>query len=320
MREGARIVAVGDLNGADDALEAILRGTRLVDARGRWIGGSSELIQMGDIFNRGPGARRAFERLLKLRQEAARAGGRVTVLLGNHEVMMVLRNEAYATAEEYLSFATPAERKAWPARVNRAVLRILNDHGPRGPILPIGPRIEAWKITNAPGRAAMRRELGAKGRLGKIIRTLPIAHVAGGAVFVHAGLLPGWALGGVEILNLMGRDAWRTARFYGSLPRTHLFRNGAGPLWNRSIAEGNDARALQQTLDMLGVRRMVVGHTQTEHLGGDKGRVLLRQKDRLVCVDVGLRAGDVSSHAALVLQGASGWQWREGGLTPLFRG
>ena len=68
-----RIVAVGDLNGADSVLFDILRGTKLLDARGHWSGGTAELVQLGDIFNRGAGARHAIQLLLRLRGEARRA-------------------------------------------------------------------------------------------------------------------------------------------------------------------------------------------------------------------------------------------------------
>jgi hypothetical protein len=319
--KGPRIVAVGDLNGAYDALEAILRGTRLTDGRGRWIGGRSELVQVGDIFNRGSGARESFEMLLRLRGEAAAAGGRVVILLGNHEVMVALRNEAYCTEEEYLSFANARERSAWPVRVRRALRRILREHAARGPILPLGPRLDAWKVLNAPGRSALRRALGPSGRLGRAIRNLPIVHRSGDTVFVHAGLMPTWARRGVDGLNQQARLAWDAAgNFYGSHPRRSMFRNPAGPLWNRSLAEGSEGPgALTRSLELLGARRMVIGHTQTAYLGGTPGRILLRHGGRLVCVDVGLRGGDIQKRAALVIQGGAGWEWTEGGTRQLWR-
>ena len=318
--KAGRIVAVGDLNGAYDALEAILRGTRLVDARRRWIGGRAELVQVGDIFNRGDGARDAFELLLRLKKEAAAEGGRVVMLLGNHEVMVALRNEAYCTEEEYLSFASTRERRSWPLRVRRALRRILRDHAPRGPILPLGPRLDAWKVLNVPGRSGMRRALGPHGRLGRVIRGLPVAYTAGGTVFVHAGLTPAWARRGVEGLNQAARQAWGAAgTFYAGHSRRGIFRNPAGPLWNRTLAEGSDSRALTRSLELLGARRMVVGHTQTAHLGGTPGRIMLRHGGRLVLVDVGLRGGDISKRAALVIEGTSGWEWTEGGTRLLWR-
>jgi len=64
-----RVVAIGDLNGADQALEQMLLGLGLVDSRGRWRGGATQLVQLGDVFNRGPGARRALLRRAGVDQE-----------------------------------------------------------------------------------------------------------------------------------------------------------------------------------------------------------------------------------------------------------
>ncbi len=318
-----RIVAVGDLNAAGGVLVDILRGTGLVDRRERWIGGRAELVQIGDVWNRGGGARRAFELLLRLRGEARRAGGRVTVLLGNHEAMTALRNEAYCTEAEYLAFATERERRAWPEKVQEAMLRLYRAHGPRGPVLPIGPRLEAWRALHAPGRAAMRKALGERAALGKAVRRLPIAHLAGGALFVHAGLTPVWARHGVDELNRMARAAWAARpSFFQRLPRAHLFRVPNGPLWDRSLATERGplaARAAALSLALVGARRMVVGHTSTQHIpGGERGRIALRHGGRLVCIDVGLEDAPDSPRSVLVIEGDAGWEWTPRGARRLW--
>ena len=100
-----------------------------------------------------------------------------------------------------------------------------------------------------------------------------MAHFACDAVFVHAGLLPRFARLGVEGLNDEARKTWREApRFYGALSRRSVFRHPAGPLWTRELVEDHDPTALSKSLSLLGVRRMVVGHTQTAYLGGMPAR------------------------------------------------
>ena len=130
----SRLVAVGDLNGADDVLWDILRRTRLINSDGHWIGGRAQLVQLGDLFNRGGGARAALELLLRLKEEAVAVGGSVTVLLGNHEAMTCMGHEAYCTEEEYLSFATESERQEWPGHVEKAMWRLFREHPLRGPM------------------------------------------------------------------------------------------------------------------------------------------------------------------------------------------
>lgn len=318
----ARVVVIGDLNAADDALVEILRGTQLVDAKLRWRGGRAELVQVGDLFNRGAGALHALRLLLRLQREARRAGGKVTVLLGNHEVMTALRHEGYCTEAEYLSFASAAERRAWPARADRAFRRLLRDRR-SGVVLPLAPRFEAWKIENVPGKAALRRALGPRGAVGRALRRLPLAHQIDGSLFVHAGLLPEWAELGLDGLNRCARDAWALAgsRPLWKLPKKNVFRNPSGPLWDRSLARGGPEarRALARSLSLMGAERMIVGHTQTASLpGGREGHVQLVAGGLLVAVDVGLDSGDATPRAALIIEGSSGFEWTPRRTTKLW--
>lgn len=316
-------MVVGDLNGAFDALVEILIGTGLVNRKLRWTGGRDELVQVGDLFNRGSGALRALKLLRALQRQARSAGGRVTILLGNHEVMTALRHEGYCTEGEYLAFATAAERRAWPARVQRAMRRLVRRR-PQGIVTPIEPRLEAWKVEHAPGRAAMRRALGPRGTLGKVLRTLPVAYQSGEHLFVHAGLLPVWAELGVVGLNARARHDWAAVRGnrLWSLSKRSLFRAADGPLWDRSLVRGGPvARArLRETLRLLGARRMVVGHTQTGSLpGGEIGRVAVLSQGRLIAVDVGLGEGAAAPCAALIIEGKRGSEWTPDGVRRLWR-
>lgn len=311
-RAHQRIVVVGDLNGAYDVLLDILRGTKLINRRLEWCGGRSELVQLGDLFNRGEGALQALRLLLRLQRQARKDGGKVTVLLGNHEVMTALGHEGYCTEGEYLSFASARERRAWPARVARATRRLVRRR-PNGILLPIEPRLEAWKVEHVPGRAALRKELGPRGRLGRALRALPVAYQTQGHLFLHAGLLPDWAELGIDGLNDRAREAWAAAanRLW-SLPRRNLFRNPAGPLWDRSLVRGGAKAAadLKRSLSKLGATRMIVGHTPTESLpGGAVGKVLVLARGRLVAVDVGLKSGPSTPRAALILEGTRGLEW-----------
>jgi len=311
-RTSSKIVVIGDLNGAYDVLVDILRGTELVNRELAWRGGRAELVQMGDLFNRGDGGQQALRLLLRLQRQARKVGGKVTVLLGNHEVMSALGHEGYCTEGEYLSFASARERRAWPDRVERAMKRLVRQR-PKGILLPIQPRLEAWKIEHVPGRTALRKELGPRGKLGRALRALPMVYQAHGCLFVHAGLLPDWAELGVAGLNELARDTWtRAGNGLWSLPKKSVFRNPTGPLWDRSLVRGGvKARAsLNRTLRQLGAARMIVGHTQTESLaGGAAGRVLLLAGGRLIAVDVGLSSGPSTPRTALILDGPRGLEW-----------
>lgn len=108
-----RIVAVGDVHGDHAQLIRALRAAEVIDAEGKWIGGKTHLVQTGDVFDRGPTSRQAMDLLMRLEGEAARAGGGVHALIGNHEAMVLAGNWSYLTADEIDSFGGEEEfRKA----------------------------------------------------------------------------------------------------------------------------------------------------------------------------------------------------------------
>ncbi len=99
------LVAVGDIHGDFDDFTAILQRIGLIDAQHHWIGNRVTLVQLGDVLDRGPKPREAMDLLMALEKEAPKTGGRVMCLLGNHEVMNLMGDLRYVTAENYASFA-----------------------------------------------------------------------------------------------------------------------------------------------------------------------------------------------------------------------
>lgn len=108
VQDGRRIVAVGDVHGAADSFAAILQAAGLIDANKRWVGGRSVLVQTGDVTDRGAGTKAALDLLMSLEKQAAKSGGRVHFLLGNHEVMNLTGHMRDATPEIFASFGGEA--------------------------------------------------------------------------------------------------------------------------------------------------------------------------------------------------------------------
>jgi hypothetical protein len=84
-----KIVAVGDIHGDFKAFTKILKGTRLIDGKLHWTGGKTHLVQIGDVLDRGDYAKEILDLLMKLEKEAEEAGGKVHMLIGNHEEMNI---------------------------------------------------------------------------------------------------------------------------------------------------------------------------------------------------------------------------------------
>jgi hypothetical protein len=91
---------VGDVHGAYDNLTRLLANAGLVDAELRWRGGRAHLAFVGDLVDRGPEATRVLWLVYRLEREAARAGGRVHVVLGNHEIMAIAGDHRYLHPKE----------------------------------------------------------------------------------------------------------------------------------------------------------------------------------------------------------------------------
>jgi len=128
-----RIVAVGDVHGDFDQFVKTLRAAQVIDEKNDWIGGKTHLVQTGDVLNRGADSRRVMDLLMKLEEQAPRAGGMVHALIGNHEAMVLLGDLSFTIPEEREAFGGPkAFRDAMSAegkygrwiRSHNAVIRI----------------------------------------------------------------------------------------------------------------------------------------------------------------------------------------------------
>ncbi len=82
-----RLFVTSDPHGHVDELRTALTGAELVNDHGEWSGGAARLYVLGDLLDRGPDGIGVIDLLISLQTQAAEAGGEVTVLLGNHEVL-----------------------------------------------------------------------------------------------------------------------------------------------------------------------------------------------------------------------------------------
>jgi hypothetical protein len=111
-----RVVAIADIHGAYDAMVETLQNAGILGADLGWVGEKSHLVIVGDILDRGPKSRAAMDLLMRLEGEAEAAGGRVNVVIGNHESMLLTGDLRYVSAAEYAAFAAdedPEERARW---------------------------------------------------------------------------------------------------------------------------------------------------------------------------------------------------------------
>lgn len=312
-----RIVALGDVSGALGPLERVLEGAGLVDGGRRWTGGATHLVFIGDLIDRGDEDREVLDLVRRLQGEAEAAGGRVHVLLGNHEAMNITRDLRYVSEASFAAFVDeeqPGDRqRAWRRQRFRKT--------------PTGVGLRAFEQRYPPGYFGRIRAFGAEGEYGSWLLGQPAVIKIDGYLFVHGGITEETAALGLEGINREVRqgleDYLRHASVldevvqglpdYDELQEIALARApspskespgpvgaaarglldlqgtlpyaAGGPLWYRGTSLENERierGALKGALKALGARAVIVGHTPTR-----PGVITSRFKDRVFRIDVG---------------------------------
>jgi hypothetical protein len=192
----ARIVAIGDVHGAGEPFVAILQRAGLIDAQRHWTGGSTVFVQTGDLFDRGTAVREVLDLLMKLEPEASKAGGRLQLLLGNHEYMNLLGLTRDVAPESFRSFADAGSEQR-RERAFAAAAKIRRT----GP-----PDKAAWLAEHPIGYVEYRDAFRANAPYGRWLRSKPIVVEVDGTVFMHGGVNPEFT---TESLDSMNRRARR---------------------------------------------------------------------------------------------------------------
>jgi hypothetical protein len=89
------IVALSDMHGQYELSRKLLINNKVIDTNNRWLLGNDHLVITGDVFDRGEQVTEILWLLYDLEQQAESAGGKVHLLLGNHEVMILNGDERY---------------------------------------------------------------------------------------------------------------------------------------------------------------------------------------------------------------------------------
>ena len=184
----SRLVAVGDIHGAGVAFRALLQRAGLLDAQEHWSGGRATLVQTGDFTDKGREVRAVMDLLMRLEEEADDAGGRVEVLLGNHETMNLMAVVRDATPEIFASFADDGSVERREAAYRDYVEYVEARMQALGRPLPDHQTQEKWMEAHPPGFLEYMEALGPEGPYGRWLRSNPVAVEIDDTVFLHGGL------------------------------------------------------------------------------------------------------------------------------------
>jgi len=95
-----KIAATSDIHGQFKLFIKLLKNNGIIDKDNRWSFSNGHFVITGDILDRGPQMTEALWFLYDLEKQAEQAGGKVHLLLGNHEVM-VLNGDLRYLHEKY---------------------------------------------------------------------------------------------------------------------------------------------------------------------------------------------------------------------------
>ena len=271
-----RIVAIGDLHGDYDAWRAIAGGAGLIDAKGRWIGGNTTLVQMGDVVDRGPDSLKIINDLMRLQREAAKRGGRVIALIGNHEAMMMIGDLRYVHPGEYAAFVD-GQSKARRDKIyqdNKAAIEA--GFRLRDPAMSAEAIREAWMKATPLGMLEHQAAWRPDGRIGKWVLGNPAVAKVDDSLFVHGGISATYAAMPLDEINRRIADGLKRR----DQAVTSAINDPHGPLWYRGLIVRGEADPATQppvdpktgfplpieqeislALNAFQVKRIVVGHT-----------------------------------------------------------
>jgi calcineurin-like phosphoesterase family protein len=197
------VIAIGDVHGDFDDFCLILKRVGLIDEKLHWAGGHAILVQTGDLLDRGPKERQVLDLMTSLEDEAAKAGGQVVSLLGNHEVMNLIGDLRYVTPDIYASFST-SDSEARRRAAYKEFLKWKSDNAQsqevtRDPLFDVTE--SQWMAKHPLGFIEQREAFAPSAAYGSWVRKRPTVTKISGILFVHGGIAPEVATIKIEEIN-----------------------------------------------------------------------------------------------------------------------
>jgi len=275
-----KIIAIGDIHGDYEAFIDILKGTRLIDKKLHWTGGKTHLVQIGDVLDRGEYAKEIFDLMMKLEKEAEEAGGKLHMLIGNHEELNItgqIFNREEFNVRQLVSFLPNGYREKQVKRFrkmmgNNPTKKTGLDSSLDSDLMPYWENM--FNEVKANRRHPARREYmyNFNKKYGKWILKQNAVIKINNIIFAHGGIsekFSKWEL--KKINNRLHTELEDLRRAAMNLTRPQIqdyqrqiVYNPDGPYWYRGFYT-KDQNAFKETVDRilnnLEAEYMVIAHT-----------------------------------------------------------
>lgn len=302
LAPGRRIVAVGDMHGdltkARHALE--IAGVLSSDGHDYWTGGTTVLVQLGDILDRGEDEIAIMSLLRSLSLQAEINGGAVFQVNGNHETMNVEGDFRFADigafdeAEDFIEYSNEhrgdwntafiewiKECQKWKARRKR----------PASGWTP-------WNLIEMQKRTMARSSLFRPGgQLACELARHGVVLKVNDWIFCHGGLLPHHVNYGIKQMNnevarwmrgdnnkngMLEEMPFIATRGYDSVVWSRLYSQ---EILDDESESYEICDILEAVLDSVNAKGMVVGHTP-QTVGANS-----KCNNKIWRIDVGMSSG-----------------------------
>lgn len=240
----SKMIVISDIEGKYNAFASFLLSNKVIDEQHNWIYGKGKLVLVGDFVDRGKNVTQVLWLIYKLEQQAAKQGGKVHFILGNHEVLNFQGNHTYN----------------------------------RGKYIKV-----AQEITGQRNKTKAVKYLYSKNsELGRWLSTKNVVEKIGDYLFVHAGLSPEILEYNLTLDAINDKVRSRYSGFNIKENDTLTFLYGSkGPFWYRGLVIPRQKYAkiksyeLDRLLTYYEVNKIVVGHTVVNTVSSDfEGKVI----------------------------------------------
>ena len=94
------LFVIGDVHGRYDQLIHLMQKSNIIDKNLNWMAGEAHVVFLGDLFDRGSDVTKVLWFIYELEDKAKAAGGKVHLVLGNHEIMTMTKDLRYVSPKE----------------------------------------------------------------------------------------------------------------------------------------------------------------------------------------------------------------------------
>lgn len=290
-----RIVVIGDVHGNHDGFMEVLKMADLVSGWGRWSGGRTHLVQLGDIPDRGAQTLEVSDFLQRFAKQARRRKGAVHVLIGNHDAMNVYGDLRFVDPGEYAEFRTNQSRELLNI-VYRNDIDYIKANNPEEKWPEFNDEFRKQWYDARPLGYVEHRLSWQEGEMNQWVLSRNTVMKIGRTLFLHGGIGPEFVDWSIDELNQAVVEALgNPTQVEGT-----ILRSQDGPLWYRGLARNNEAEEeahLEALLEKHDVDRIVLGHTVTG------GIIMPRFGGRVILTDVGISKAYGENLACLVIEG-----------------